>query len=89
MRQVAMSPAIILSEHIFLRYVVRCTIESFISIETQVNFQQNKTNDDNNNNTNISNNQKSNNQPIANVDRATSQVGLHFSFGIVKKLNYY
>jgi hypothetical protein len=43
----------------------------------------------NENNTNINNNQKINNQPIANVDRATSWVGFQFSFGMIEKLNYY
>jgi hypothetical protein len=43
----------------------------------------------NENNTNINNNQKINNHPIANVDRATSRVGLQFSFGMIEKLNYY
>jgi hypothetical protein len=42
-------------------------MESFISTETRVKFQQYKHNDDN---------QKSHNQPIANVDHATSRVGL-------------
>jgi uncharacterized protein YycO len=41
----------------------------------------------NENNTNVNNHQKSNNQPIANVDRANSRVGLQFLFGIFKKFN--
>jgi uncharacterized protein YycO len=63
--------------------------ESLISTETWVKFQQNKTNDDNTNNTNVNNNKKSNNQPLANVDRATSRVGLQFSFVLIEQLNYY